>query len=229
MAIESKQATMVFDFAAQTITTIRPDRKTYSVMKFSDIGKALGQNKTEVKVDVKETGQHRTVNGFNAKEVLTTLEMTMQQGTGKMEMEVSTWVSPDVPGAAERKAFYERNSEGMFYSAMANSSGNSSLARGILEIQHKVVSMGGFPVEQIVRMKNAAAADPRVAEARKRMEEMKAKGGAQAAMAEKMAASMGGAAGGGFEVTMDYSDFSTASIPDSVFAIPAGFKQVDHN
>jgi hypothetical protein len=60
------------------------------------------------------------------------------------------------------------------------------------------------------------------------MEEMKAKGGAQAAMAEKMAASMGGGAGGGFEITMDSSDFSTAPIPDSVFAIPAGFKQVDH-
>ena len=46
---------------------------------------------------------------------------------------------------------------------------------------------------------------------------------------------MGGKAGGAapgasssmMEVTTDASDFSTASIPDSVFAIPAGYQKVD--
>jgi hypothetical protein len=36
-----------------------------------------------------------------------------------------------------------------------------------------------------------------------------------------------GASGGGslFEMTMESSDFSTSGIPDSVFAIPAGFRR----
>ncbi len=29
------------------------------------------------------------------------------------------------------------------------------------------------------------------------------------------------------EMTMEHTDFSTASIPESVFAIPAGYQKVD--
>ena len=68
-----------------------------------------------------------------------------------------------------------------------------------------------------------------MAQARARIEEMKKQGGQQAAMADQMLARMGGMGGGGgalFEMTMESSGFSTSSIPDSVFAIPADYKLV---
>jgi hypothetical protein len=64
-------------------------------------------------------------------------------------------------------------------------------------------------------------------QARARLEAMKKAGGPQAQAAEQALARMGGmgGAGGGsmFEITMESSGFSTAPVPDSVFAIPAGY------
>src|SRR5579862_8065968 len=54
----------IIDFGAQTITTINNAQKTYSVKKLSDLT-GPGVN-TEVSVDVKDTGQKKMVNGFNA-------------------------------------------------------------------------------------------------------------------------------------------------------------------
>jgi hypothetical protein len=64
---------------------------------------------------------------------------------------------------------------------------------------------------------------------------MVAQGGPQAAYAkqalDRIPAAGGGpaAASGGsgamIEITMDSSDFSTASVPDSVFALPAGYQK----
>ena len=54
-------------------------------------------------VDVKETGQKKTINGFNASEVVMTIAMegaAPAQGM-KMQMEMDMWLSSDVPGAQE--------------------------------------------------------------------------------------------------------------------------------
>jgi hypothetical protein len=61
------------------------------------------------------------------------------------------------------------------------------------------------------------------------MEAMAKQGGPQAAAAQQALARMGGGATGGslFETTMESSGFSSSSIPDSVFAIPAGFQASD--
>ncbi len=70
-----------------------------------------------------------------------------------------------------------------------------------------------------------------------KMQQMQAAGGAQAAAAQQAMAAMGnmgrGPAAAGanssngslIEITMDESKFSSDSVPDSVFAIPAGYKQ----
>jgi hypothetical protein len=71
-----------------------------------------------------------------------------------------------------------------------------------------------------------------MAQARARLEAMIAQGGPGAAAA-KMAldrmpgASAAGGSGSGamIEITSEQSDFSTASIPDSVFTIPAGYQR----
>lgn len=64
--------------------------------------------------------------------------------------------------------------------------------------------------------------------ARAQMEAMQKQGGAQATAAAQILARMNampGGGGGGMEITMESSGFSAAPIPDSVFAIPDGFRQ----
>jgi hypothetical protein len=234
MKVDMGNTATIMDFDAQTVTSVNNTDKTYTVTKFSDIGQTLKDSGADVQVDVKETGQRKTINGFNCSQVLMTMSM---QGTASkqappgvnMQIEMEMWVSGDVPGAAEARAFYQKNGDKLPYATMA--AGNPQMQKSMAAMQRKLASLGGVSVMQIVRTKmggpGADAQAQKMQEAMAQMEAMKKAGGAQAQAAEQMMARMGGMRGGAggslFEMTMESSDFSTASIPDSVFAVPAGY------
>jgi len=111
----------ILDFDAQTITHINNKAKTYTVTKFSDVGAAMKGADVETKIDVKETGQKKTINGFNATEVIMTMEVETPQSAkagGKMQMEMDMWLSSDVPGAKEVRAFYQKNAANLPWAAL---------------------------------------------------------------------------------------------------------------
>jgi hypothetical protein len=220
-------ATLV-DLGAQTITTINKTAKTYSVQKMGDMAAALSSAAPQV--DIKETGQKKTINGFNCGQSVMTMSMDGPTPGVKMQMEIELWVSPDVPGWQKLREFYQKNASGL--NAMGG--GNPGMQRAMVEMQKKMATMGGAPVEQVMRMKapgmegQAAQMQGNLGQARARLEEMIKQGGPQAEAAKNALARMpGGAVGGSgtslFETTIDSSDFSAADVPDSVFAIPAGF------
>jgi hypothetical protein len=182
------------------------------------------------------------------------MEADMAQGRGargpmggKMQVEVDMWISSDVPGSQELRSIYQKNASRFPWSAMA-AGGNPSLQAAMAEVQKKMAAMDGVQVQQIVRIKPAAGgpampAAPQMTgaqaaqmdQARARLEAMRAQGGPQAAFAEQALARMGaltGAGGGAgnssalIEITADSSDFSTAAVPASVFAIPDGYTKV---
>jgi len=244
MKVDSGDTSMIMDFEAQTVTTINNRNKTYSVAKFSDLTQTMDKLGMETQVDIKETGQHKTINGFDATEMIMTMAVEaspagrpgMPQGM-KMTMEMDTWSSSAVPGAQELKSFYQKNASRFPWAAMGGG-GSPSAQKAMSDMQKKLATSGGVPLLQTVRMKSAGneaqtqQAQAGMAQARAKLEEMKKQGGQQAAMAEQMLARLGSAgmpgAGGGsgalFEITMESSDFSTSGIPDSVFAIPAGYQ-----
>jgi|ERR1035438_116740 hypothetical protein len=233
------EATVV-DFDAQTITTLNKTQKTWSVRKFSELGQGLKQVDTDAKIidakmDVKETGQTKMINGFNASEMVMTMEADspqMSQAGMKMQMEIDIWRSLDVPGAQEMKAFYRRNGPNFPWAAMG-SSGAQGMQKAMADMQRKMADAGGVTLLQTIRTKSAGpGADAQAAQmqkARAQMEAMIQQGGPGADAARQALARMPAAGAGGslFEVTMESSDFSTAGIPDSAFAIPAGFQKVD--
>ena len=239
MKVDSGKSASIFDFDAQTVTMMDNERKTYTVTPFSELGKKLPQTEMSAKLDVKETGQKKNVNGFNASEVVMTIAVeggpAAAQGKSpamKMQMEMDMWLSSEVPGAQELRAFYQKNSARFPWAALGGG-GNAGMQQAIVEMQKKMASIGGVPVMQITRMKTlgneaqAAQMQAGMEQARARFEEMKKQGGQQAAIAEQALARMGGRSGGAlFEVTMESSGFSTSSIPDSVFAIPGDYKKV---
>jgi hypothetical protein len=105
------------------------------------------------------------------------------------------------------------------------------MQKGIVEMQRKMAGFGGVTLLQTIRTKSAGGAqNDKMAKARAQLENMIQQGGPGAAAAQQALArmpAMGAGGGSLFEVTMESSDFSTASIADSVFAIPAGFQKVD--
>jgi hypothetical protein len=233
MRTDTGTTSMILDFDAQTITSINHQQKTYTVAPFGDLTKPMADNGLEARIDVKETGQKKNINGYNASEVLMTMEMdgpqTAQKGI-KMKMEMSIWLSPDPPGRQELRAFYQRNSGKFPWTQMAAGSANSGMQKAMADMQKKMASLGGVPVMQVTRMKMAgneqqtAQMQQGLEQLRARMEAMRKQGGAQAQSAEQALARMGGMATG-FEMTMESTGFSTASIPDSVFAIPSGYQK----
>jgi hypothetical protein len=238
MMMDSGNRIVIMDFDAQTVTTIQAAKKTYTVTKFADLGQTLQQTGAEISADVKETGQHKTINGFNASEVLMTVQVETaqtQKAGMKMQMEMDIWVSPDVPGVKEMKAFYQKNMDRFPWSAMTGG-GNPSMQKAMADLQRKMAGLNGVPVLETVRMKpmggneaQTAQAQQGMTQARARLEEMQKQGGPQAAAAAQALARMGAAGGGGsmFETTMESGNFSTSSVPDAVFAVPAGFTKVD--
>ena len=234
MMTDRSTGATIIDFDAQTVTTLNKSQKTWSVTKFSELGQAPKQSDFETKIDVKETGQTKVINGFKASEMVMTMEVDnpqMSQAGMKMQMEIDIWKSSDVPGAREMKAFYQRNAASFPWAAMG-SSGAQGMQKAMADMQRKMADAGGVTLLQTVRTRSAGAAGAAQAEkmqrTRTQLEAMIQQGGPGADAARQALARMPAAgAGGGFEVTMESSDFSTSSIPDSAFAIPSGFQKVD--
>jgi hypothetical protein len=230
MMIDSSSTSTILDFDAQTITTIVKSRKTYTVKKFSDVGKTAELG--DVTGDVKETGQKKNINGFDASELVMTIDVEnpAMQGRGmKMQMEMHIWISTAVPGADELRAFYKRNMGNFPWAAMMQG-GNPAMAKTMADLQRKLAQMNGVPVLEVMKSKMAGApslSPDRQAQmdaARARLEAMAQQGGQAGAAAQQALARMGSASGGGgMEISMESGNFSTASIPGSAFAIPAGF------
>src|SRR5271154_581381 len=237
MMLDSGNRVILVDFDAQTVTTIHTAQKTYTVSKFADLGQTLQQTGVDITADVKETGQTKVINGFNASEMVMTMQIDTpqtQQAGMKMQMEMDIWFSADVPGSQEQKAFYQKNMTHFPWAAMAQG-GNPSIQKALVDLQRKLAGLNGVPVLEVVKMKSggndaqAAQSQQGMTQARARLEEMQKQGGPGAAAAAQALARMGGASGGGslFESTIESGNFMTSPIPDSVFAIPAGYNQVD--
>ena len=238
MKMDNGATATIIDFDSQTVTVIDNNQKTYAVTKFGDLGQALPQSDLEAKAELKETGQRKTIKGFNASEAIMTMEIDASQTSRaginmKMRMEMDIWLSPDVPGAEEWRAFFEKNRDRFPWNAMSGGA-SPSMQQAIASLQRKMASLRGVPVLQVIRVKpagndaQAVQAQQGMDKARAQLEAMRQQGGPQAAAAEQALARMGAMTSGSgalFEVTVESSDFSTDGIPDSVFAIPAGYRQ----
>jgi hypothetical protein len=250
MMINRGDTATIIDFGAQTFTTLDNTHKTYTVKKFSDVTTS-GVN-ADVAIDLKDTGQKKVINGLTATEAIMTMSMDIDAGRGgaamKMQMESDMWISADVPGAGEMRAFYQKNAASFPWAAMMGG-GNQSMQKSLVQMQRKLSEINGAVVEQVVRIKSAGGTEmaqmpqmPQMTPAQQaqmqaamaKMQAMQQQGGPGAAAAQQAMAAMGamgrGAAAGGssgsiMEMTMDSSDFSSAPVPDSVFAIPAGYTQ----
>ena len=236
MKIDSEDSAMIMDFDAQTITHIDTGQKTYRVTKFNEIGESLGKAGMDVNIDVKETGQHKVINGYDASEAVMTMEIDnpqARQAGMKMKMEMDIWISSDVPGAQEVTAFYKRNAERFPWAAMMGGGrGNPGMQKAIADLQRKMAQMKGVPVLQVMKMgaggneAQVAQMQQAMAQARAQLEEMKKQGKLPPQMEEQLKRMTAASSGGSiFETTIESSNFSTAAIPDSVFAIPAGYQQ----
>jgi hypothetical protein len=134
MTTNDKTAELI-DLAEEKVYNIDLDSKSYKVVTFAEMRQKMQeaqakakehvdaskdkqekpaepQKKMAVDVSTKETGQKKAINGFDCKEVITTVTMhedgkTLEQ-SGGMVMTTDSWVTAPIPAMKEVAAFRKR-------------------------------------------------------------------------------------------------------------------------
>lgn len=134
MTTNDKTAELI-DLVEEKVYNINLDSKSYKVVTFAEMRQKLQdaqakakehmdaanekqekptepQKKMAIDVSTHETGQRKTINGFDCKQVITTVTMhdeskTLEQGGG-MVMTTDSWVTSPIPAMKEVMAFRKR-------------------------------------------------------------------------------------------------------------------------
>jgi hypothetical protein len=269
MTTNDKTAELI-DMAEEKVYHIDLDGKSYTVMTFAELRQKMQeaqekakehmaeakehqekekptepQKKMAIEVSTKETGQTKTVNGFDCKEVVTVVTMhedgkTLEQ-SGGMVMTNDAWVTTPIPAMKEVTAFRRRYFEKL--SGMDPAAAAEQMAQALAMYPQLKEMMGrtrvegakvdGTPISTLMTVDTVASPE----EKKQQTESQPApdSGGLGGMLARKMMkkkAADDSAAGGATDTghaslmstTLEVLSVSTTVSPDAV-TIPAGFKQ----
>lgn len=211
----------------------------------------------DVDADVKNTGQTKTINGMEAHQMIVTMTMSAkdpQSGqAGAMKMNSEMWLAKDIPGAAEMRDFYGRMAKELDWAptGMGGMMNRPDVNRAMAKMMAEGEKMDGTPVEQVIRIGAEGSGAPGDEQTSKNTQESSARPSVGDAVGAALGSKLGGFGGFGrkkkqdsaateakpaeaqqtggslIEMTVDSSDFSTGAVDASLFAVPAGFKQVE--
>ena len=186
MVTMTKDRSTVIDLDKESITTIDLGKKTYSVMTFAEMKQTMedarqrmeqrrSQNppsgdpnvEADFKVSAKATGQSKTIQGLNAKEMLITMAVegtnTKTGESGAMTITTDTWMA-NVPGYDEVKNFHKRMAEKMGYlfgSDMAQMGMmRPDVGKGFEQVAKEMGKLDGVPVESLIKIGGTANSAP---------------------------------------------------------------------
>jgi len=203
------------------------------------------------KVSAKATGNSKQFAGYDAKEMLLLMSM---EGTdkksgekGAMVVNSRIWLAPNIAGYSEVRDFYKRMAEKLNWTPGGNPfMARPDVAKGMAEAAKEMSKLEGVPVFQTMAM---GAEGTMPAEGPKAEKPAEDKGNKPS-----LGGALGGALGGRFglgkkkaqdpppandssaanaesgallEMETEYANFSSSSVDESQFAIPAGFKKVE--
>ncbi len=257
MATIGAHRASIIDLKNETKTDINFDKKTYSVITFAQLDEMLKQTDESLKSDkgrpvqnltfkvsADNTGKTRTVNGADAHEAIVRVEMIgTDEKTGDpvtvMVVTCDLWLGKPAPGYREIREFHRRMAEKLAWSPNAAMASQPGMGKGMAEMFKEASKLEGMPIYQFTVIGGpgsdqvAANHDPTV----QPTPEPEQKGGflgrlAAARMGQNHqdSGAQGGQPGGTMmEMVTEFAGFSTDSVDDSRFEVPAGFKQVNYS
>lgn len=94
MKTEAGAVAVILDYDAATVTTINTAQKSWSVKPLAHVSSAATAAVKGVQIDAKETGNKKTVNGYDASQIVMTMSMQLPQAPqmGNMQVEADTWI-----------------------------------------------------------------------------------------------------------------------------------------
>ena len=169
----------IIDLSEERVYTLDMRNKTYTVQTFAEIRKQfeemaqksqeqMRKSKTgrepsegpdmEIEVRAKETGQRKSINGFDCRQVITTITAhekgkTLEQGGG-LVVTADTWLGPRIPAMKEIADFDLRYMRAIQSPAMADAAAQMAqamamypgLQQAMTKLQTDKVNMDGAPI-----------------------------------------------------------------------------------
>ena len=266
----SQHHASIIDLDKETITDINFDKKQYSVMTFAQMKQMMEEmsqrmksspeaQKADVqfKVSAKDTGEKKTIAGYDTREMILTVEMegTYQQtgNKGGMLMTSDMWIAPKAAGYNEIADFHKRMAQKLDWtpSSMGMMGARPDMAKGSAELAKEVSKLNGMPVFQTVKMGVHAEGQPQGGQPAAQQQQQQDQQADKPSLGGLLGGKLGGfgrkkksqdeqaseggappqnsgdASGSLMEMTTEMSGFSAAPVDGSKFEIPAGFKQVE--
>jgi hypothetical protein len=177
-------SSQIIDLDREQIVTLDHKKRTYTVMTFAEMRaqmeKAIAtakaappQNqsapqadkkpdvKVEPKINVKDTGETKVINGFNTRRVLLTVEVEGEdqktKDKGAMGADTELWITKDISGFDEQNRFYMKYAKAMaspeLLKSMAGSPGmgqDPRVAESAQAMRKKMESLDGVAILTIM-------------------------------------------------------------------------------
>ncbi len=199
------------------------------------------EDRYEVDVDMKETGQTKQINGYDTREVVMTITTrqkgkTLEEGGG-MVMTTNLWLSDAISGMQEIQDFNRRYAE-KISSPFVGSSPQQfavfsamypAMQQALAKFQSEEVDMSGTPVLTTMTVENVAGKEQQ--ESQEEEESTKSLGGLFGGLSKKLGKKKSDSdenkePGRSTVMTMSNELMSASSeVPEGAVAIPAGFKE----
>jgi hypothetical protein len=253
----------IVDLAEEKVYDLDLKKKTYTVKTFAEIRKEIEEarkkaaeqaeesapeekaepgdtREVEIDFDLKESGQQRTINGFDTREVVMTVVArekgkTLEQAGG-MVMTTNTWLAPKVEGLREVAEFDRRYAEKLHGPMLLDAQQMAAMTAmypmlrdAMARMQKENVNLDGTPVLTVLKVEAVKNAEQAAAAAKESEPPAAGLGGLGGRLARRVMRKKdeGASAGGRATVmTMQHEVLKvTPAVTEAELAIPAGFSQ----
>jgi len=261
----------IIDLKEEKVYDLDLRNRTYTVTTFAEMRKRLEEaqkkaaeqsrtaedkpaekpsdaKEVEIDFDLKETGQTRSVNGFDAREIVMTV-IAREKGkkleeSGGMVLTTTSWLTPSVPALKELHDFDRRYAEKLYGPVMIDAqqmamavSMYPMLKDAMARMQKERVNLDGTPVLTVIKVEAAQNAEQAAAAEKEESKPAANVGGLGGMLARRMmkrdkdkekqgAAAEPSAPGRATVFTMQQEVLKvTPAATDADVAIPAGFKE----
>ncbi len=201
----------IYDLDAGTITTLNNEKQTYTVQTFDELRQQMERAQERMNrgqapnmdfdIKVESTGQKRDINGQSATETLMTMTAKSASAAGQMVVKVHAWLVPADPAMHEAVDYSKRLAEKFQYAFAGFSPALGGASTGINAAMKEAMAQNGYPILTDVEVSGVSS---------------------------PMSGMMGGNSdpnAPAIQMETQTSNFSTGSVDDSKFSLPAGYKQ----
>lgn len=194
---QGRRTTTIIDVAARQMIVLDNDAKEAEVIDMTSLSESLNKvGASEITTSITPTGQTRTVAGQSCTVHDLKIAVPMQMGQAKMTMVMSgpQCLVKNGPGQSDIQAFYRAASEKGGFFDATQAKTRPAAAKAMTDMYRQMAELG-VPFVSEMKMSIDAA-------------------GPMAEMMEKMETT----------ITTEVVEVSIASIPSTVFDVPAGYK-----